>query len=341
MYPKRKYMEAHGQDDTVRKRQRPRIRFKEAPPVSSLKDLIEIGHSIHFYRNLDMAMLWRITPYLEELDKMIGMKTLKESIFYQILYYLQGMHQRNQNEEYLHTIIMGAPGTGKTTIAKILGKIYRETGILSEKGTFKIAYRDDFIAEYLGQTAVKTRKLLKSCIGGVLFIDELYSLGPGKNDRDSFSKEALDTLTAFLSEHKNDFCCIAAGYEEDIKNCFFSMNKGLERRFPWIHIIDEYSSQELTQIAMKMIQEMKWEIGTSENTITEIIEKNKEFFKNAGGDIETFISKCKMVHAKRVFNLEKCHKFIFTKQDLIEGFEMMKKYRVEEIDKSPPHGMYI
>jgi stage V sporulation protein K len=288
-----------------------------------------------------MEMLWRITPYLEELDKMIGMKTLKESIFYQILYYLQGLHNRNQNEEYLHTIIMGAPGTGKTSISKIIGQIYREMGVLSDKGPFKVAYRDDFVAEYLGQTAVKTRKLLESCIGGVLFIDELYALGPGKDDKDSFSKEALDTLPAFLSEHKNDFCCIAAGYEEDIKNCFFSMNKGLERRFPWVHVIEEYTSEELTQIAIKMIKEMNWEIGTSETNVTEIIEKNRKFFKNAGGDIETFLSKCKMVHAKRVFSLDKCHKGVFTKYDFQEGIDMLKKYRVEEKDTSPPLGMYL
>ena len=337
---KRTYMEGIEKGKTVRKRHKPRIRFKEAPPVSSLRDLIDLGHSIRFYKNLDMAMLWRITPYLKELDNLIGMKSLKESIFYQILYYLQGLHHRNQNEEYLHTIIMGPPGSGKTSTAKILGKIYREMGILSEKGKFKIAYRDDFIAEYLGQTSVKTRNLLKSCIGGVLFIDELYALGPGKDDKDSFSKEALDTLTAFLSEHKNDFCCIAAGYEEDIKNCFFSMNKGLERRFPWMHTIEEYTSEELTQIAMKMIKEMNWELSVSDNIITDIIEKNKEYFKNAGGDIEILISKCKMVHAKRVFTLDRKHKFILTKDDIQKGFEMMKKYRVKEKSSLPPIGMY-
>ena len=176
----------------------------------------------------------------------------------------------------------------------------------------------------------------------MLFIDELYALGPGKDDKDSFSKDALDTLTAFLSEHKNDFCCIAAGYEEDIKNCFFSMNKGLERRFPWMHTIEEYSPEELTQIAMKMINEMKWEISATIPHITEIIDKNKELFKNAGGDIETFISKCKMVHAKRVFNLDKRHKVILSVDDLQEGLKMMKKYRTKENDNSPPPiGMYM
>ena len=170
------------------------------------------------------------------------MKCLKETVFYQILYYLQNMHLRDNSSEYLHTMIYGTPGCGKTTVAQIIGKIYQTLGVLSRNGIFKIAHRDDFIAGYLGQTATKTQKLLKSCIGGILFIDEVYSLAPRENDKDSFSKEALDTLTAFLSEHKNDFCCIAAGYEEDVENCFFAMNKGLKRRFPWVHKIDNYTS---------------------------------------------------------------------------------------------------
>ena len=201
----------------------------DAPPLKNLSQLIELSHSIKFYNNIDMLILWRISPYLEQLNSLIGMTELKETIFAQILYYLQGLHVRNAAEEYLHTMIYGPPGCGKTTVAKIIGKIYQSLGILSKHGKFRIAYRDDFIAGYLGQTANKTQKLLKSCLGGVLFIDEIYSLAPKDTDRDSFAKEALDTLTSFLSEHKNDFCCIGAGYEDDIENCFFAMNQGLKR----------------------------------------------------------------------------------------------------------------
>ena len=205
----------------ISKKRKPRIKLTEAPPINSITDLIELGQSIKFYKNIDNVMLWRITPYLEELNNLVGMRDLKESILYQLLYYIQGMNSRNQSEEYLHTILFGNPGTGKTTVAQIIAKIYQGMGILSKNGPFKIAHRDDFIAGYLGQTAIKTMKLLKSCLGGVLFIDEVYALGPGQEDKDSFSKEAIDTLTSFLSEHTNDFCCIAAGYEKDIHKCFF------------------------------------------------------------------------------------------------------------------------
>lgn len=338
---KRKNIDMNEQN-TKKSRHKPQLELKNAPPVNSIHDIIELGKSIRFYKNLDTIMLWRITPYLEMLDKMIGMKTLKESIFYQIIYYLKGMHTRNKNEEYLHTMILGAPGTGKTTVARIIGKIYQAMGVLSPTGPFKVAYRDDFIAEYLGQTAIKTRKLLKSCLGGVLFVDEVYSLGPGQKDRDSFSKECIETITAFLSEHKNDFCFIGAGYEEDVNRCFFSGNKGLERRFQWIHKIQEYKPEELTDILLKMVSEMKWEISINKEDITKILKQEKDLFKNAGGDIETFLSKCKMVHAKRVFSLDKEHMFIFTKKDIENSIELIKKNKLKnDIDNFFPSTMYI
>lgn len=315
-----------------------RLKLQEAPSVNSIKDLIELGKSIRYYKNLDTVMLWRITPYLEELQSLIGMDSVKESIFYQVIYYLQGMHKRN-NEEYLHTVIYGSPGTGKTTVSKIIGNLYKAMGVLSSDGTFTVAHRDDFIAGFLGQTATKTKKLLKSCLGGVLFIDEAYSLAPRDNDRDSFSKEAIDTITGFLSEHKNDFCCIIAGYEDEVQNCFFGMNQGLKRRFPWVHRIPDYSKQELYQIFLRMTKDMNWTVNAEEKDIINIFDKHKELFKHAGGDIETYISKCKMVHAKRVFSLSNDLKFILTKEDLKEALKFVKKNENKEESKTPM-GMY-
>ena len=153
-----------------------RLRIQAAFLINSLSDLIKIGQNIQMYKNIDTIMLWRITPYLEELNNLVGMDSLKESIFSQVIYYLQGMHIRNNSEEYLHTVLFGNPGMGKTTVAIILSKLYQAMGILSKNGPFKVAHRDDFIAGYLGQTAIKTTKLLKSCLGGVLFIDEVYAL---------------------------------------------------------------------------------------------------------------------------------------------------------------------
>lgn len=312
---------------------RPTIKIDPCPPVNSLKDLITIGKQHKFYKNINCIMLWDIIQSLEELENMIGMHSLKESIFYQTIYYLQSMHLKNKNEEYLHTMILGQPGTGKTTVAKIIGSIYKNIGILSKKGVFKIAGRSDLVGEYLGSTAVKTTKMLESCLGGVLFIDEVYSLGAGQKDKDSYSKECVDTICGFLSEHKNDFCCIIAGYEKEVKDCFLSINPGLERRFPWVHKIDEYTTEDLTDIFIKLVADTKWELNVDRKIIVKFFEENKQYFKNAGGDIETFISKIKLVHSKRVFTMDKTFRFIIIDEDIKEALNLIKKYKLVKDEK--------
>jgi len=303
------------------------------PEVKDIKSLIEIAQRKINYQNIDSKILFNILPELIKLDNMVGMEKLKQTIFYQIIYYLQNMHKKGQNE-YLHTVITGLPGSGKTSVAEILGKIYKNLGILSKNGSFTVAKREDFIAPYLGQTAIKTRVLLESCVGGVLFIDEAYSLGPGQKDRDSFSKEAIDTINLFLSEHKNDFCCIIAGYEDEIRKCFLDVNKGLERRFQWIHRIDSYDEKDLAKIMIKMIHDINWSIVLAVDELAEIIKPQIENFKNFGGDIENFLSKCKIMHAKRVFSLDDRHKCILTKEDLESAFKLLKKDDEEEDEKN-------
>ena len=315
--------------------------LETAPEVFDIPSLIEIAQRRVRYLNLDAETLWKILPELTKLNNMIGMKDLKMTLFYQIVYYLQNMHMKGNNE-YLHAVITGPPGTGKTSVAEIIGNIYKNMGILSANAKFTLAKREDFIAPYLGQTAIKTRLLLEQCVGGVLFIDEAYALGPGQKDKDSFSKEAIDTLNAFLSEHKNDFCCIIAGYEEDIERCFFQVNKGLERRFQWVHRIGEYSSFELALIMEKMIKNIKWEINMTTEEISAFVDTNKKYFKNFGGDIETFLSKCKMAHARRVFSLEDQHRFVLVTEDLDGAKKLLEHNQlVSEKENEIPFGIYI
>jgi SpoVK/Ycf46/Vps4 family AAA+-type ATPase len=193
--------------------------------INSLDDLLKliddypIDNDIQY--NINMKSLHNIKDLLKELNNMIGLHSLKNSIVEQILYFIQGLH-KGFGGDFMHTVLYGPPGTGKTEIAKIIGKIYSKLGIL-KNGVFKKVTRSDLVAGYLGQTAIKTRDVIKDCIGGVLFIDEAYSLGNNEK-RDSFSKECIDTLCEALSDHKQELMVIIAGYENELNDCFFNFN---------------------------------------------------------------------------------------------------------------------
>jgi SpoVK/Ycf46/Vps4 family AAA+-type ATPase len=274
--------------------------------------------------NINMKALHDIKEPLEELNNMIGMKDLKTNIVDQILYFVQELHKSNcTTGDFMHTVIYGPPGTGKTEIAKIMGKIYSKLGVLS-KGTFKKVTRSDLIAGYLGQTALKTRDAIKESIGGVLFIDEAYALG-NIEKKDSFAKECIDTLCEALSDNKEDLMVIIAGYETELKNCFFNFNQGLDSRFTWRFKTDEYTHEDLYNIFLKKVKEIGWEIDENAKINADWFKKNKEYFKYYGRDVETILAKTKIAHSKRVFCKPENEKRKLILKDLDKGFEIYLK----------------
>ena len=274
--------------------------------------------------NINMKSLHNIKEPLTELNDMIGMKDLKNNIVDQILYFVQDLHiNKNLSGEFMHTVIYGTPGTGKTEIAKLMGKIYSKLGILS-KGTFKKVTRSDLIAGYLGQTALKTRDVIKEAIGGVLFIDEAYSLGNAEK-KDSFSKECIDTLCEALSDNKDNLMVIIAGYENELKECFFNYNQGLESRFIWRFKTDNYSGEDLYNIFLKKVNDIGWTIHENTNITVDWFKKNIEYFKFFGRDIENLLSKTKISHSKRVFSKSEIEKKKITLLDLENGLEIYLK----------------
>jgi len=270
--------------------------------------------------NIDMKSLHNIKEPLEELNNMIGMKELKNNIVDQILYFVQQLHKnKNCSGEFLHTVIYGPPGTGKTEIAKIMGKIYSKVGILP-KGTFKKVTRSDLIAGYLGQTALKTKDVIKEALGGVLFIDEAYALG-NPEKRDSFAKECIDTLCEALSDNKENLMVIIAGYEKELKESFFAFNQGLDSRFTWRFKTDEYTAEDLHQIFIKIVNDIGWEISIDSKITADWFKKNKDYFQFYGRDIETLLAKIKIAHSRRVFCLPEKDKKKITIQDLDKGLQ--------------------
>ena len=296
--------------------------------INSIDDLLtlidnyKIEPTIKY--NINMQALHNIKEPLIELNSMIGMKELKNNITDQILYFVQELNKNKDNSgDFMHTVIYGPPGTGKTEIAKIMGKIYSNIGIL-DRGTFRKVTRADLVSGYLGQTALKTRDVIKDCLGGVLFIDEAYALGNNEK-KDSFSKECIDTLCEALSDHKHDLMVIIAGYEAELKECFFKYNQGLDSRFTWRFSTDEYKADDLYKIFLKKVNDIGWVILEDSKINVEWFKKNMDYFKFFGRDMETLLAKTKIAHSKRVFCKPETEKKKINLADLNKGFEIYLK----------------
>ena len=325
--------------------------------ISSLADLISIIDTYKYSEtceyNIDLKSLTNIREELVQLNGMIGMKQLKHSILDQLLYFIQELHvgtatnasgERIKTHEFKHTVIYGPPGTGKTEIAKIIGKMYSKIGVL-EKNVFKKVTRNDLVAGYLGQTAMKTKAVITECLGGVLFIDEAYSLAPSMNgELDSYSKECVDILCETLSDHKHDLMVIIAGYEDELNASFFSANVGLESRFIWRFKIDEYTTTELRDIWLKMVGESDWTLANKNDITVKWFDDKKKTFAHYGRDMEMLFTYTKISHSKRVYGKPAEERKRITQEDLNQGYETFKKHKKsgKEKDLSTAfYGLYV
>ena len=291
--------------------------------IETLDDLIDLGklykHGERKKYNIDMVALSKLVEPLTDLKRMIGMPKLKKAILDQVIYFLQNFEEKNTH--MMHTIIEGPPGSGKTEVAKIMGRIYARLGFL-KKDKVSSVRRSDLIGQYLGQTAAKTQKAIDNAKGGVLLIDEAYSLG-NPEGRDSYSKECIDTINQNLSEGKGEFICIIVGYKKALKDSFFAYNPGLERRFPFRYTIDEYNHVDLLNIFKKLLEDYKWDLNCEENKLVGFFEENRKIFEFNGGDLETLIQCSKIAHSRRVFMLDEEEKKKLTIEDLKAGLKSM------------------
>lgn len=195
----------------------------------------------------------RLLSLLSELDDLVGLQEVKRIVreIFAYVYVQQARVRQHLKAEpvVLHMVFFGNPGTGKTTVARILAKLFYECGLLA-KGHLVEVERADLVGEYIGHTAQKTRDHIKKALGGVLFIDEAYSLARG-GDKD-FGREAIDCLVKGMEDHKDQFVTILAGYEREME-WFLSTNPGLPSRFP-IHVhFPDYDAESLFHIARRAV----------------------------------------------------------------------------------------
>ena len=297
--------------------------------INKLKDVLKIidqyEYKDHIEYNIDLKSLHNIKTELHQLDAMVGMESLKQSILDQLLYFIQDLHVGLNTSEYKHTVLYGSPGTGKTEIAKIIGVMYSKLGIL-KNNVFKKVSRNDLIAGYLGQTAIKTRAVIDECLGGVLFIDEAYSLASSDRN-DSFSKECIDILCQAMSDHKEDLMVIIAGYEDELNETFFRANRGLESRFIWRFKMDAYTPMEMMQIFKKKVMEQEWSFEKEDTLNVKWFESKKDQFKHFGRDMEILLSYTKIVHGRRIYGKDRELRKVITLDDINRGYEMFLKHK--------------
>lgn len=265
---------------------------------------------------------------------MIGMENIKMEFCRVIKYLLSG----HINDTMMHIGIYGPPGHGKTMIAKLIGKAFAKSGLLTEN-VFVKATRSELIGKFVGHTAVQTTQMFNKARGGVIFIDEIYSLGNPDLDGD-YAKECIDTINELLSE-RTDTLCIIAGYYEDAEKCFFSYNQGLRSRFPFNFHIDKYSCDQLVMIFEKMCNDKNWLLEPGALLASDLEPYVENCLDNAGRDMENIMTKSIISYTENNFLQSNKAIKMLTRYDIMRGLELYLKNKKKNIvPPEPPVSMY-
>lgn len=245
---------------------------------------------------------------MEQLDSLVGLDDVKKDV--KNLINLMKVRKLRQENELpvppmsLHMVFMGNPGTGKTTVARLVSQLYASIGVLS-KGQLVEVDRSGLVAGYVGQTALKTQEAVKSALGGVLFVDEAYSLANGgEND---FGREAIDTLLKAMEDHRDELIVIVAGYNGPMEK-FITSNPGLESRFNKYFYFPDYTGEQLTQIFRSQCRKNSYVMTAeaeqaAEALFTELYENRSDNFGN-GRDVRNCFEDMVVRQANRVAAME-------------------------------------
>lgn len=255
------------------------------------------------------------TKGMQELNNLIGLEEVKKQVK-QIINYIKVNKSRGRAPS-LHMVFEGNPGTGKTEVSRIIGKIFAEEDILhSEEKVFVESERADLIGKYIGHTAAKTKDMIEKAKGGVLFIDEAYSLSPGGSDKD-FGRECIATLIKGMEDNRDNLCVILAGYTKEMEE-LLKVNSGFESRIQFKIKFPDYAPIELYEIFRKMVKEQNYKLTSScKFTIMEYFEKEskKKNFSN-GRCVRNLFEKIKFEQAERVFYEDNADKDLIKKCDI-------------------------
>jgi len=262
-----------------------------------------------------LSHLQEIKHIMNELNLLIGLYEVKKLVG-EIYAFVEIQKKRISKKlaaepMVLHMIFKGNPGTGKTTVARILGRLFKELGVI-QKGHLVEVERCNLVGEYIGQTAQKTREQIKKALGGILFIDEAYSLARG-GEKD-FGKEAIDTLVKGMEDFREEFILILAGYSKEM-DWFIRSNPGLRSRFPIKINFPNYNVEELLSIADLMLKKRQYALSMeARKKLKQLLEAESEDQKNSCNArlVRNIIERAIRRQAVRLINKGK-----FSRRDLI------------------------
>lgn len=280
------------------------------------------------------------TDPMEDLDALIGLTAIKDDVKELIAFVkIQKMRKEQGLKAVpvsLHLVFTGNPGTGKTTVARILARLYKQIGVLS-KGQLVEVDRSGLVAGYVGQTAIKTQEKISQAMGGVLFIDEAYALS---QKDDAFGQEAIDTILKAMEDNRDDFVVIVAGYTEPME-VFINSNPGLKSRFNKYIEFEDYSIDDLEKIFMMNCKKYDYVLEEDvEKHVRELIVQRKmehsENYANAR-EVRNLFEEIITNQAKRVADLENPDSEAMTKiclQDLPGADKVEESPSSDETEKS-------